>query len=136
MYPLKRLHLLALGLLAAGTCTCSCSSHDVSLGEDPPPTPTPAPTDDPTPVPVPIPTPVPVPVPVPTPTPTPTYACELQPGGSCLPSSEHCDGRWTTRAGYECGPDTTCCEVTVGTGAPDSGGASNADPAPSGAGGQ
>lgn len=128
MHPLKRARSLVLWLLVTGVLACSCSGRDVSLGEDLHPTPAPTPT----------PTPIPVPTPEPTPTPSPTYPCETQRGGSCLAPSEHCDGRFTMASGYECGPNTVCCERAVGMGHGGSGGGgtSNMDPAASGAGGQ
>ena len=140
MRPLNRARPLAVGLLAAGMVACSCSGRDVSLGEDlhrtpPPPVPTPTvtPTPAPAPVPVPIPIPTPDPDPDPDPTPTPTYPCESQFRGTCLVPTAHCDGRFTTQPGHECGPGTICCERVVGTGR---GGASGVEPGPAGAGGQ
>jgi hypothetical protein len=133
MRPLKRVRALALGLLASGALACSCSGSDVSLGEDLHPTPQPSFT--PTPIPVPI--PIPVPAPIPSPTPTPTEACELEHKGTCLVSTEPCSGgRFVTQTGYECGVGTTCCVVSVGMGAPGSGGTSNMDTTAGGVGGQ
>jgi len=137
----------AAAWLLAGALACSCSGKDVSLGEDRHENPKPIPTPVPGPVAGAGPGPVAGAGPGPaagagagagpaagaSPGPVPEYPCELEQDGACIDPAEHCSGRIITRAGYECGVGTVCCELLVG--GPPPGGAPGAEEPSSGAGG-